>query len=115
MAPHELNIDSPVFAGALLMLGDKITETIKDMIAKNLSIGQVDLKIEIGVMQAPDEDGVFHNTVIFDPKVTRKIGSTEKTKCGGSGGRIEINKDGQIIIGTNQISMDELLEEQKGA
>lgn len=115
MAPHELSIDSPVFAGALLMLGDKINDTIKDLIKKDLSIGQVNLKIKIGIMQAPDEDGVFHNTVIFEPKVTRRIESSEEEKCGGSGGRIEINKDGQIIIGTNQISMDELLEEQKGA
>ena len=115
MKPHELSIESPVFAGTLLMLGNEINSTITDLVKKDLSEGSVTLKIKIGIMKSPDEDGVFHNTVLFDPKLKSSIGRSTEDKLGGTGGRIEINKEGKIIIGTNQISMDELIDEQKGA
>ena len=115
MKPHELDINSPVYAGVLEMLGHEINSVITDLVKKDLSEGAVTLKIKIGIMKSPDEDGVLHNTVVFDPKLKSNIGRSRDEKLGVGGGRIEIDKDGKIIIGTNQISMDELLDEQKGA
>ena len=115
MKPQELNIDSPVFTGMLLNLGNEINNTIKAMVEKDLGEGSVTLKLKIGIMHSYDEDGTILNTVILDPRLKSNIGRSREDKLNPKAGRIEINKDGKIIIGTNQIDMDELLEEQEGA
>ena len=115
MKPHELDINSPVYAGVLETLGREINKTIKDLITKDLSEGKVTLQFKLGIMSAPDEDGVFHNTVIFEPKLKSSIGRSAEDKLGAYGGRVAIDEDGRVIIGTNQIDIDELLEEQEGA
>lgn len=115
MKPHELDINSPVYAGVLEMLGHEINDTIRDMITKNLPEGSVTLKFNIGIIHSYDEDGVLQNTMVFTPKLKSSIGRSRDEKLGVGGGRVEIDKDGKIIIGTNQISMDELLEEKEGA
>jgi hypothetical protein len=115
MEAQELSLESPVFAAMLYRLEKEINDTIRDLIQKGLTSGNVSAKIKIGLMSATDENGEIHNTVIFEPKVTSKIESTYEEKIGVRGGRVEIGEDGQIIFGNKQISMDELMKEQKGA
>ena len=115
MEAQKLSLESPIFAATLYRLEKEINDTIRDLIQKGLTSGNVSAKIKIGLMQVPDEDGVIHSTVIFEPKVTSKIESANEEKIGVQGGRVEIGEDGEIIFGNKQISMDELLDKQKGA
>ena len=115
MEAQELSLESPVFALMLARLEREINDTVRDLIQKGLTSGNVSAKIKIGLLKTTDENGEIHNTVIFEPKVTSKIENSYEEKVGVQGGRVEIGEDGKIIFGTKQISMDELMKEQKGA
>ena len=67
------------------------------------------------MMQTVDENGEVHSTAIFEPKVTWKIGSQAEDKVGATGGKIKIADDGRVLIGSEQVTMDELMDQQKGA
>ena len=115
MKAHELDLDSIVFAEMKAQLNGLIAHTVRQMKEKGLSEGQVSAKIKIGMMRTVDENGEVHTTAIFEPKVASKIVSSAEDKCGATGGRITIGEDGQVLVGSEQITMDELMDDQKGA
>lgn len=115
MKAHELDIDSIVFAEMRMKLNDMIDRTVRTMKSKGLTEGAVSVKIKIGMMECVDENGEVHTTAIFEPKVTSKVGSSEEDKCGGTGGRITIGNDGKVLIGSEQVTMDELMDDKRGA
>ena len=115
MKAHELDIDSIVFAEMRADLSATIARTVKAMKDKGLSEGTVGAKIKIGMMSSVDENGEIHTTAIFEPKVTSRIGSSAEEKCGATGGRITVGNDGTLLIGSEQVTMDELMDDQKGA
>ncbi|MCR5566180.1 MAG: hypothetical protein K6F61_04960 [Clostridiales bacterium] len=115
MKIHELDFDSPVFTELKAMLSMNIIDTVKRMNNKNLAEGTVSAKIKIGMMQTVDENGEIHSTAIFEPKVTAKVGDSSEDKCGATGGRIVVNADGSVLIGSEQVTMDELIDDQRGA
>lgn len=115
MKTHELDFDSIVFAELRANLSATIAQTVKAMRNKGLSEGTVSAKIKIGMMNTTDENGEIHTTAIFEPKVTTRIGSGAEEKCGKTGGRITIGNDGTLMIGSEQVTMDELMDDQKGA
>ena len=109
MKAHELDIDSIVFAEMRMKLNNMIDETVRTMKSKGLSEGAVSVKIKIGMMECTDENGEVYTTAIFEPKVTSKFGSSAEDKCGGTGGRITVRSDGQVLIGSEQVTMDEII------
>ena len=115
MKIHELDFDSPVFTKLKAMLSMHITNTVKRMDSKNLSEGTVSAKIKISLMQTVDENGEIHSTALFEPKVTAKVGDSSEDKCGATGGRIVVQADGSVLIGSEQVTMDELMDDRKGA
>jgi hypothetical protein len=110
---HELNLDSIALTEFKNTMDREIGDVVRLMKEKGLSEGSVSAKIKITVMTGVDENGEFHNTAIFEPKVTSRIGSQFENKCGATGGRITITDDGSVILG--QISMDEVMAEKEGA
>jgi len=115
MKAHELDLDSIVFIEMRSRLNRTIADTVRAMKDKGLSEGQVGAKIKITMMSSVDENGEVHTTAVFEPKVTCKIGSSEENKCGATGGRITIGDDGTVVVGSEQVTMDELMDDQKGA
>lgn len=115
MKAHELDIDSIVFAEMRIKLNDMLDKTVRTMKSKGLTEGAVSVKIKIGMMECTDENGEVHTTAIFEPKVTSKVGSSHEDKCGGTGGRITFSSDGQLLIGSEQVTMDEIIDDRKGA
>ena len=115
MKAHELDLESEVFNSLRFMMSHFIIDTVKRMQEKDLSEGSVTAKIKIGIMRHVDDNGEVHSTVIFEPKVTGKVGRTTEDKLNPVGGRITIGQDGTLLIGNEQVSMDELMDEQKGA
>ena len=110
MKQHELDIDSVIFTELRNRLSMTIADTVKQMKVKNLREGTVTAKIKISVLSSIDENGEVHSSAIFEPKVTEKIGRTEEDKCGTTGGRVTIGDDGEVLIGSEQVTMDELME-----
>ena len=52
----------------------------------------------------------------FDPKINIKIGAKGDIECEKAEGLLlKESGDGKHVIGTSQVSMDELIEELKGA
>ena len=115
MKAHELDLDSIVFAELRAKLNATIEYTVRQMKEKGLAEGQVSAKIKIGMISGTDENGEIHTTAVFEPKVTSRIGSSAEDKCGATGGRITIGIDGSVIVGSEQVTMDELMDDQKGA
>ena len=115
MKAHELDLDSIVFAELRAKLNATIEYTVRQMKEKGLEEGQVSAKIKIGMISGADENGEIHTTAVFEPKVTSRIGSSAEDKCGATGGRITIGRNGQVIVGSEQVTMDELMDDQKGA
>lgn len=113
MKAHELDIDSIVFAEMRIKLNNMLDKTVRTMKSKGLNEGAVSVKIKIGMIESTDENGEVHTTAIFEPKVTSKFGSSHEDKCGGTGGRITFGSDGQVLIGSEQVTMDELMEEKR--
>ena len=99
MKAHELDLDSIVFAE----LRRKLNVTIERTVWR------------IGMLSQTDENGEIHTTAVFEPKVTYKIGASEEEKCGATGGKITIGDDGSVLVGSEQVTMDELIDDQKGA
>lgn len=113
MKQHELDIDSAVFAQLRYELSKAIQDSIIQMKLKDLSECTVSAKIKIGLISTVDENAEVNYSVIFDPKVTSKIGRSTEKKVRGTGGRITIGDDGELLIGTNQVTMDELIDNKE--
>ena len=113
MKAHELDLDSMVFASLKMRLNGDIQRVVKEMQEKGMPEGSVTAKIKIAMLTTIEDNGEIHTSAVFEPKVTTRIGSSSEEKCGPTGGKITVMNDGSVIVG--QISMDELLEKQKGA
>ncbi|MBR4122288.1 MAG: hypothetical protein IKR06_03260 [Erysipelotrichaceae bacterium] len=115
MKAHELDLDSIVFAELRRKLNEAIERTVWRMKKNGMPEGQINAKIKIGMLSHTDENGEIHTTAVFEPKVTYKIGASEEEKCGATGGKITIGDDGSVLVGSEQVTMDELMDDQKGA
>lgn len=116
MKAQELNIDCEVFDDFREKLTGAINLVLDQLIAKGLSGGSVNAKIDIAIRQDTDTDtGEIIRMPEFEPKITMKIGAKGTVKCIKQEGMI-LKKAlcGRNIVGSNQISMDELLASMDG-
>lgn len=114
MKPQELNLQSEVFNDSLLLLDATIQTTVATMMKKGLALGSVTMKIGFLIEEKADEKtGELHSTITIEPKISSKIGSSGSAKVPMKKAIITRNREGELIIAGNQISMDELIE--KGA
>lgn len=114
MAQKEFSFNSDDFAGMRYVIDEKMKEVIMEMKRKGLPSGAVSMKIDIGMLATPDENGEIRDVFVFDPKISSKIGKQFKAKCHAIGGEISIGEDGELLVGkADQVTIDELMEEQK--
>jgi hypothetical protein len=116
MKPQELNIESEIFDDLREKFDMTINAMMRNLIAKSMREGTLTVKIKIRMDESVNQEGEILYMPAFEPKINMKIG--EK-------GDIELDKvdglllkgagDGRHVIGTSQISMDELIQELKGA
>ncbi len=112
MKPQELNIESEIFDELRGKFDIAINSVIRNLIAKNMGEGTLTVKLKVKVDQTVDQDGEVIYMPSFEPKINIRIGAK---------GDIDLNKveglqlrcpaDGKLIIGTEQISMDEYMAE----
>ena len=109
MKPQELTMNSEAMVGSLTNIDAALNMTINEMMEQDLSEGTVTLKVKIVLKKAVAPDG----EIIWQPKISSKTTAkygrgfdlTEKAKPGLFAFR---NREGKLLIGSNQISMDDL-------
>ena len=116
MTQQELSIDSMVFFELKYRLNKEINDMLREMKTRHLSEGSVTAKIKIGLIETMDENGEYQINAVFEPKVVGKIGRSYEQKIRATSEQIRIGDDGEILIGSEQVTMDEVMEKaSKGA
>lgn len=117
MKPQVLDLSSEIFKDFLEKMDAAITVAMNQLLEKKLYSGTINGKIKITLMETTDkETGEKYVNPIFEPEVNMKIGAKGKLECSPVGGMIlKKDRNGQNIIASNQIEIDDLLKEQEGA
>lgn len=116
MKPQELSLDCEIFDDFREKMNIAITAVIKNLVNKKLTAGTVTAKIDIEMYEKVTEDGEVYLTPVIEPKVNLKVGAKGKLECRKQGDFLmKEDQDGKYLVATNQISMDEMLKERKGA
>jgi len=116
MDQEELTLDSNIFQSLKWHFNSEIANVVRDLKSKNLPEAQITAKVKIGMMESMDEAGEYHQTFIFEPKVTSKVGRSSERKVNAEGCRLTVDEEGRVLIGDGeQVTMEEVMKEQKGA
>ena len=117
MKPQELNLGSEIFNDLREKFDVAINALIRNLIKKDLSEGSMSVRIKTELdRHTNDETGEVELMPRFEPKINIKIGAKGDIDCNTAEGFIlKERPDGSHVIGTNQISMDELMDDRKGA
>lgn len=111
-----LSIENKVFADTRIMLDAYLNMMIRMMIEKDLPSGSMGLKINVDIMKQVTDDGEIVYVPEIEPKVSVKVGASGSDKCHVKKGLImKRSHDGKNYVCENQISMEEVAKEQKGA
>ena len=111
-----LSIENKVFNDTRIMLDAYLNMMIRMMIEKDLPSGSVGLKINMDIMKQVTDDGEIIYVPEIEPKVSVKVGASGSDKCHVKKGLImKRSHDGKNYVCENQISMDDVAKEQKGA
>ena len=117
MKPTELSIDNEIFADLRFKMDVALNAVISNLIEKKLNAGKVTAKIDISLFEKTDEETgeVFYEPV-FEPVVNVNVGAKGKFECSAPVGLIvKKSKCGNNFIGTNQITFDEVMDQQEQA
>lgn len=116
MKAQPLNLNSEIFDDFRENLNLAINAVMKNLISKNMQGGGIAAKINIELKQKITEDGEVLYMPEIEPTVSLKIGAKGKLECKKQTGFLmKADDEDGFVIGSEQISMDELLDEQKGA
>ena len=117
MKPQPMTLDSEIFNEFRGMLDAAIRSTLNQMTDREIKGGKICATIDIKMASSVDNDtGEIVYTPQLEPKININIGSKDDYKMLKQYGFI-MKDDGKggYVIGTNQIDMNELLDNQKGA
>ena len=117
MKPQELKIECECFDELRERLNAALHSVIDALIEKQLPTGTVAAKIGIAIHHKTDEEtGEVLLMPEFKPDVSLKIGGKGKIELGTICGiYLKQTEDGSHLVASNQISIDDLMAEQKGA
>jgi len=111
-----LSLGNRIFADTRIMLDAYLNMLIRTIIEKDLHSGSVGLKINVDIKKKVTDDGEIIYEPEFEPKVSIKMGASCSDKCHVKKGLImKRSNDGKNYVCENQISMDDVAKEQKGA
>lgn len=115
MKPQELNLDSELFEDFRNKVNLAINVLMREMIVKGWAGGKISANIGIEMKSHVTDEGEILYMPTIKPDVKIKIESKANIECEKQEGFI-VKQDGAngFVVGTNQITMDELLKE-KGA
>lgn len=114
MKPQELTIKSELFDEFMSNLDIGMRILVNRMIATRIGKGSVNAKIVIEMKEFIDDNGELIRMPEFSYNIGMGMSEKESMKGNMKKGLI-LKKIGptRLLIGTDQISMDELIEEKK--
>ena len=113
MKPQKLTLDSEALANFRVNLDTALNVMIHQMKEKDLREGTATAKLNVLLVPKTDEDTgeVFYQMEI-EPQIDIKIAAKAKIECPVKGGIFaKFDKDGAVIVASQQISIDDLEEE----
>ena len=117
MKPQELSLTSELLDEFRMHLDAALGMCVRQLIQRDLYKGEVTTKIGIELEKYTDEKtGEIYYNMEIEPDVRLKLSAKGRLECDKKKG-IVIAKDkyGVPVVASNQIDIDELLDEQKGA
>ena len=114
MKPQELSLNCEIFDEFRDRLDKAITIIMRNMVSKGIHAGSITGKIKIELSQTTTDDGEIIYMPKIKPAVNLKLSAKGDIECGVQDGFL-MKPDGNdgFVIGTSQVSMDELMEEQR--
>ena len=110
MKPQELNLKSEALTEFMIKLEAALKIVPIRMIERKMQAGTVSAKIDFEIREMPTQDGEILHVIEIKPDVKMKIGSKASFDCDKKGGLfISQDVNGTPIIGSNQISIEELI------
>lgn len=112
MKPQELCLGCELFDDFRVALDNAIRIAVMNMMAKNLNSGTVIGKLDITLNQHVNpETGETIYTPEIQPDVSMKIGTKAKIDLAKQMGFLAKRSAEGVVVGTDQVTMDELIRE----
>ena len=111
MKPQELNLNCELFDEFREALDRAVQIILVRMIEKGLDSGSIVGKLDISLRTSTTEDGELRYLPEIQPDVQLKIGTKAKLDCTKQIGFLAKPNGRGIVIGTDQVTMDELIGE----
>ena len=116
MKPQEIGIKHEALSDFTWKLDEALQAVSRTMMRKGMQSGTVSAKIEIEIREIQMQDGEIVKMMSENPDIRLKIESKEQFKCDKVGAMFaNITREGTVIAGDCQISMEEYMADQKGA
>lgn len=109
MKPQELNLDCELFAEFRQALDAAVKIILIRMMEKGLDSGSITGKLDITLRTFTTDEGEVKYMPEIQPDVQMKIGTKAKLDCTKQNGFLAKRNGNGIVIGTDQITMDELI------
>ena len=115
MKAQGLNLNCEVFDVFRDRMDVAITALMNNLIAKNMMEGSITAKLGVELSRHTTDDGEIVYMPEITPTISIKIGSTCKMECPKKGGfMMKMGGEDGFIVGSTQVSMEELLEGKGG-
>ena len=113
---EQLSMGNKIFADTRIMMDAYLNLLIRTMIEKDMPDGSIGMKIKVEVRKQVTDDGEIIYMPEFEPHISIKVGAGAGDKCHVKKGLImKRSHDGMNYVCENQISMDDVMKEEKGA
>ena len=114
MKPQELSLQCEALEEFVMNLDEALKITAKAMMRKKMQCGTVNAKIDIVIQEVTNTDGEVFKILSIKPGVSMKIGSKEKMELAERNGLyVKQDENGVPIVGSSQVSIDELISSQE--
>ena len=111
-----LSMGNKSFADTRIKLDVMLNLLMNQLIEKDLMSGSVTLKINVDMKTHVTDEGEIIYMPEIEPKIAMKIGGSGSLDCFVPKGLVmKHGQDGKNIVCENQIHMDEVMKEEKGA
>ena len=112
MKPQQMDLNCELFDDFRQAMDAAIRSVLDRMIEKGLDSGSVTGKLDITLRTSVSETtGEVMYLPEIDPKVSMSFGTKAKIDCVKQMGFLAKLSQNGVVIGTDQVTMDELLEE----
>lgn len=116
MNHHEFGLESEILEEFRENLSRALRVVGQQLIDKKMPGGTVTATIGIALEEQTDQKtGEIYYDIEVTPNIKIKIGAKGTVDCDPKKGLLMRDKYRNLVIASNQISMDEILEAQKGA